>query len=100
MSYLSRQCTHGKSHLLVEATIIRPRRSVVASAPLSYRPSFVSVLSVGRSASDPLVTSVYCAKTADSIEMPCAVMDQVRRGNHVLAVSPDPPWYRVPAAAE
>ena len=36
----------------------------------------------------PLVTSVYCEKTADSIEMPFGVVGWVDQRNHVLGGGP------------
>jgi len=49
--------------------VIRPRRTYSASGLLvSYRSSFV--VSFRRQSVCPLVMSVYCGTTADSIEMP------------------------------
>ena len=38
------------------------------------------------------VTLVSPAKTAEAIEMPFGLRNQVGPGNHVLDVGPDPPW--------
>ena len=36
---------------------------------------------------DLLITSVYCAKTADSIEMPFGVVDRIGSGSHAVHIT-------------